>query len=32
MGTPVALTALAFIVGIALSPFGEETKGKPLPA
>jgi MFS family permease len=32
MGTPVALTALAFIVGIALLPFGEETKGKGLPA
>ena len=32
MGTPVALTALAFIVGIALLPFGEETKGKCLPA
>ncbi len=32
MGTPVALTALAFIVGIALLPFGEETKGKSLPA
>jgi MFS family permease len=32
MGTPVALTAFAFIVGIALLPFGEETKGKCLPA
>jgi MFS family permease len=32
LGTPIALTALAFIVGIALLPFGEETKGKPLPA
>jgi nitrate/nitrite transporter NarK len=32
MGTPVALTALAFIIGIALLPFGEETKGKCLPA
>ncbi len=32
MGTPVALTALAFIVGIVLLPFGEETKGKTLPA
>jgi MFS family permease len=32
MGTPVAFTALAFIVGIVLLPFGEETKGKPLPA
>lgn len=32
LGTPVALTALAFIVGILLLPFGVETKGKPLPA
>jgi MFS family permease len=32
LGFPVALTALAFVVGIALLPFGEETKGKPLPA
>ena len=32
MGTPVALTALAFVVGIVLLPFGEETKGKCLPA
>jgi MFS family permease len=32
LGTPVALTALAFIVGILLLPFGKETKGKPLPA
>ena len=32
MGTPVALTALAFTVRIALLPFGEETKGKGLPA
>jgi MFS family permease len=32
LGTPVVLTALAFIVGILLLPFGEETKGKPLPA
>jgi MFS family permease len=31
MGKPVALTALAFAVGILLLPFGEETKGKPLP-
>jgi len=28
----VAMIALAFIVGLALVPFGEETKGKPLPA
>ena len=32
MGTPVALTALAFVVGLALLPMGVETKGKPLPA
>ena len=32
LGTPVALTALAFVVGLLLLPFGVETKGKPLPA
>lgn len=32
LGTPVALTALAFLVGLMFVPFGEETKGKPLPA
>jgi MFS family permease len=32
LGTPVALTALVFVIGLALLPFGEETKGKPLPA
>jgi MFS family permease len=32
IGTPVAMTAFAFAVGIALLPFGEETKGRPLPA
>ena len=31
-GIPVAMTALAFIVGLALVPFGEETRGKSLPA
>jgi MFS family permease len=31
IGTPVALTALPFLVGIALLPFGVETKGQPLP-
>jgi len=31
-GIPVAFTALAFIVGLVLIPFGEETKGKRLPA
>jgi MFS family permease len=32
VGTPVALTALAFVLGLALLPFGKETKGQPLPA
>jgi MFS family permease len=32
LGTPVALTAIAFAVGILLVPFGEETKGQHLPA
>ncbi|HSB11704.1 MAG TPA: MFS transporter [Blastocatellia bacterium] len=32
IGTPVALTSLAFIVGLLLLPFGEETQGKSLPA
>lgn len=32
LGTPVALTSLAFVVGLLLLPFGAETKGKPLPA
>jgi MFS family permease len=32
LGTPVALTAFAFAVGIMLLPLGVETKGKPLPA
>jgi len=31
IGTPVALTSIAFVVGLALLPFGEETTGKPLP-
>jgi MFS family permease len=31
-GIPVSMMALAFIVGLALVPFGEETKGKQLPA
>ena len=31
LGTPVAATAFAFLVGILLLPFGEETKGKLLP-
>ena len=32
LGVPVGLTALAFVVGLALLPMGVETKGKPLPA
>ena len=32
IGTPVAMTAIGFAIGLALLPFGEETKGKPLPA
>ena len=32
IGTPVALTSIAFLIGLALLPFGEETTGKPLPA
>jgi MFS family permease len=32
LGTPVALTSVAFLIGLALLPFGEETAGKALPA
>ncbi len=32
IGTPVALTSIAFVIGLLLLPFGEETKGKTLPA
>ncbi len=32
IGIPVAWTAVAFVVGLVLLPFGDETKGKPLPA
>ena len=32
LGTPVSLTAWAFVLGILLLPLGVETKGKPLPA
>jgi MFS family permease len=32
IGTPVALTSLAFLVGLLLLPFGKETKGEALPA
>ena len=32
IGTPVALTSVAFALGLVLLPLGEETKGKTLPA
>lgn len=32
IGVPVALTSLAFVVGLFVVPFGIETKGRPLPA
>jgi MFS family permease len=32
LGIPVALTSIAFLLGLLLLPFGEETRGKPLPA
>jgi MFS family permease len=31
LGTPVAMTGLAFVLGLLLLPLGVETKGKPLP-
>ncbi len=31
LGTPVAITAIAFAVGLLLIPFGLETRGLPLP-
>ena len=31
LGTPVALTSLAFLIGMLLLPFGEETTGNELP-
>jgi MFS family permease len=31
LGVPVAITGLAFVVGLLLLPFAEETRGKPLP-
>jgi MFS family permease len=31
IGTPIALTSVAFVIGLALVPFGVETKGQPLP-
>jgi hypothetical protein len=32
LGSPVALTVLAFVIGLALLPFGEDTRRKALPA
>jgi MFS family permease len=32
LGTPVALTSVAFVLGLLLLPFGKETKGQSLPA
>ncbi len=32
LGVPVAITAIAFLIGLAILPFAEETKGKALPA
>ena len=32
LGIPVALTSIAFLIGILLLPLGIETKGKPLPS
>jgi MFS family permease len=32
LGVPVALTALAFVVGLFLIPFAVETRGQPLPS
>jgi MFS family permease len=32
LGAPIALTSIAFLIGIALLPLGEETRGRPLPA
>jgi MFS family permease len=31
IGTPVAFTSLAFLLGLVLLPFGVETRGQPLP-
>jgi MFS family permease len=31
LGTPIALTAIAFAIGLLLIPFARETKGQPLP-
>jgi MFS family permease len=32
IGTPIAFTSIAFLLGLLLLPFGEETRGKSLPA
>ena len=32
IGIPVAITSVAFFLGLIVLPWGEETKGKPLPA
>ncbi len=32
IGIPVALTSVAFVIGLLLIPFGAETRGQPLPA
>jgi MFS family permease len=32
IGAPVALTSIAFAIGLLLTPFGEETRGRPLPS
>jgi MFS family permease len=32
IGTPVALTSIAFLLGLGLLPFAEETRGKELPS
>jgi MFS family permease len=31
LGTPIALTSIAFAIGLLIIPFAEETRGKPLP-
>jgi len=31
IGTPVAVTSVAFLIGLALLPWGEETRGRALP-
>jgi len=32
LGTPVAMTSIAFALGLLLIPFSAKTRGKPLPA